>query len=138
MIALFPAWVTALASHNFSYEMAFNSLSGFNLKGPDEGKNTCWWIIVLRKGHAFEMNEAKWGWGGGGLEERLAIKLWAAWGGARDASGGIKSAFRQVNVTCHQRFMEENAVRGAGAVWREEGRASWFQAAVVPHLIAQI
>lgn len=96
-------------------------------------KNTYWLIFVLRKGHAFAMNEAngrKWenapqlnydaqGWGGGG------------------PSSEINSAFRGVNVTHHQRpreakkkwFCCQDLVWYGGV-----GEPSWLQAAVCTSL----
>lgn len=62
-LPFFPAWVTALALHNFSSERLLIHSVVLIWKGLMR-ENTYWLIIVLRKGHAFEMNEAnEEGWG---------------------------------------------------------------------------
>lgn len=64
-------------------------------------ENTYWLIIVLKKGHAFEMNETNTEW----IGECPAIKQHTEEGGAGEASSEVKSTWRLVNVT-HQRCME--------------------------------
>lgn len=64
-------------------------------------------IIVLRKGHAFEMNEANERGEGGEWENAQQLNYDAAGGGVREASSGISSTFRGVIVTHHQRCVEE-------------------------------
>lgn len=65
----------------------------------------------------------------GAMENAQQLNYDAAGGGAVEASRGINSTFRGVNMTHHQRRTEEkekrdSAVRGASAVRREEKRAS--------------
>lgn len=56
-------------------------------------ENTYWLIIVLRKGHTFEMNEANEGrkW-----ENAQQLDYDAAGGRAGEASSGINSTFREI------------------------------------------
>lgn len=67
-------------------------------------ENTYWLIIVLRKGHAFKINETN-GWGEWQNAQQLNYD--AAGGGDGEASSGINSTFRGVNVRHHQRRVEE-------------------------------
>lgn len=65
----------------------------------------------------------------GARENAQQLNYDAAGGGAGEASGGINSTFRGVNMTHHQRRTEEkekndSAVRGASTERREERRAS--------------
>lgn len=80
MIGLSPAWVTALAVHNFSSERLLIHSAVLIWKGLMR-ENTYWLIIVLRKGHAFEMNETNGG-PGGRWENAQQLNYDAAGGGA--------------------------------------------------------